>query len=238
MSPKSTFHLCRTSAGAAANDRIETGQAVSCAVARTMCSLAEVNAAESAKRCSALLQTSLLRITFPRSGEEHTSSWMAVRSVDCFQEQFGTAAVIFFQFSFGGDPFEAKTPVRKPSKCRGAAASRSRTSHHHRLLVSVAFDSAELHYHNNNASCGLALPPSASHRAKVDIRHQSRSSASVPLESGRVLHERTRPPTTPFYHNTIAVCAFCTEYDAPAAKVLIACEKCHSMRTADQIAPR
>jgi hypothetical protein len=71
-------------------------------------SLAEVNAAKSAKRCSALLQTPLLRITFPRSGEEHTSSWMAVRSVDCFQEQFGSRRRNFFSNFLSGE-----TPLKQ-----------------------------------------------------------------------------------------------------------------------------
>ena len=102
--PEITFHLCRTSAGIAADDRIETGQAVSCAVARTVRSLAEVNAEKSARRCSDLLQTSLLRIAFPRIGEEHTSSWMAVRSVDCFQEQFGSRRSTFSPIFFRGRP--------------------------------------------------------------------------------------------------------------------------------------
>jgi hypothetical protein len=167
---------------------------------------------QKARQRSNFLQTSLLRIAFPRFGEEHTSNWMVVGSVGCVWESFQAASEsFFFGFSFGGGPFEANTPILKPSRCRGASASESQTSHHDRSLVSVAFGSAESHYHNNHAICGLALPPSASRGAKDDVRRQSRSVASGPLASGRVVHEDTRPSVALFVHNTIVVCARWTE---------------------------
>ena len=56
-----------------------------------------------ARQRSNFLQTSLLRIAFPRFGEEHTSNWMVVGSVGCVWESFEAAPGSFFLDFLSGE---------------------------------------------------------------------------------------------------------------------------------------